>query len=66
MFDCNNPECTGETLKWTDSVHRQEWYTEEYVCPKCGHEYTHRVYYFIQSRRIDIDTLTNHNTGEVT
>jgi DNA-directed RNA polymerase subunit M/transcription elongation factor TFIIS len=67
MFDCNNPECTevGNTLVWDDSDSRQEWSEEFYHCPKCGHEYTHRVEYKIQSHLIESDTLTNNNTGVI-
>lgn len=65
MFDCNNPECNGATLKNDGSDHRQEWYEEYYTCPECEHEYTHRVNYKIQSHLIESDTLTNNNTGEI-
>lgn len=67
MFDCNNSECTGGsgTLVCDNSDYRQEWHEEYYTCSECGHEYTHRVDYKIQSRLIESDTLTNENTGEV-
>jgi predicted RNA-binding Zn-ribbon protein involved in translation (DUF1610 family) len=52
-----NCENCGEELIKGDTDSRQEWFTEEYWCPKCEKDFVRRVEYQTQSELIASDTM---------